>query len=162
MHEIVLISACLVGIPCRYNGEIALNLLSEAILHDSRFLFIPVCPEQLAGLSTPREPVEIQQGDGRDVLQGQASVKTRDSLDFTKQFIQGAQCVLQIARITKAKKMITQHCSPSCASSRIYNGDFSHRLREGPGVCAALLQQNGILTIDVDLKGFQNAIARRK
>ena len=148
--ETVLISVCLLNIPCRYNGQPAEKCLDPVMLDRIPYQLVPVCPEQLAGLPTPRKPVEIRNGDGFDVLKGRAVVISKDGDDLTGQFIKGARITLEIARITKVAKMITQPRSPSCSSSGIYDGSFSHRLINGYGVCAALLKQNGIELIDVD------------
>ena len=111
---------------------------------------VPVCPEQLSGLSTPRKPVEIQGGDGFAVLRHQARVVSQDGQDFTDQFLRGAQIVLGIAKMLGAVQMITQFRSPSCSSGQIYDGRFCHTLKPGFGVCAALLQLNGIELVDID------------
>lgn len=148
--EIVLISACLLDIPCRYNGRAAERSLASLLRGGSRdkICLIPVCPEQLGGLPTPRNPVEIRRGDGFDVLRGDAAVVDRNGNDVTEHFIRGARIILQIARMTGAVRMIMQARSPSCSSRLIYDGRFSKRLVKGYGVCAALLQQNGIEPVD--------------
>lgn len=151
MTEIpILVSACLLQIPCQYDGQMARIQLCQTEIEALNRTMIPVCPEQLAGLATPRKPVEIVGGDGQDVLVRRAHVVSADGENFTEQFIKGAYLVLEIGRVTGATKMITQHRSPSCASTCIYNGTFSHTLKPGQGVCAALLQTQGIELIDVN------------
>ncbi len=146
--EPVLISACLLDIPCRYNG-LAAECSLVSLLHKRKdWCLIPVCPEQLGGLPTPRNPVEIQHGNGYDVLNGKAVVATRDGHDMTRHFIQGAEITLKIALMTGAVTMISQSRSPSCSSHMIYDGWFSGRLIKGNGVCSALLRKSGIEIID--------------
>ena len=148
--ETVLISACLLGIPCQYNGQQAIQQLSKAAIEGLNAHIVPVCPEQLCGLATPRSPVEIQGGDGVDVLEKRAGIVTPEGDDLTEQFIKGAELVAEIAELVGAKKMITQHRSPSCSSKLIYDGTFSHKLKPGFGVCAALLKEQGLALIDIN------------
>ena len=148
--ETILVSACLLGIPCQYDGQLAKKRFEQHMIEGLDYNIVPVCPEQLGGLSTPREPVEIQNGDGFDVLKDSAKVMTKDGKDLTAEFKRGAEVTLSIARITKAARMITQKRSPSCSSDGIYDGNFSRRLVKGFGVCAAFLKLNGMEVIDVD------------
>lgn len=140
----ILVSTCLLPVPCQYNGQLARYQLSAAQIQMLDAVLVPVCPEQLGGLPTPRKPVEIQGGTGADVLAGRAHVVSADGEDFTAQVIRGAQSVLELALLNQTTRMITQHRSPSCGSTCIYNGTFSHTLRPGDGVCAALLRANHI------------------
>jgi uncharacterized protein YbbK (DUF523 family) len=110
----------------------------------SRFCAIPVCPEQLGGLSTPREPAELSGGAGDEALDGVASVQTRDGRDVTREFVKGAQQTLAVARLTGATVAVLKARSPSCGIGSTYDGTFSHTLRPGSGVTAALLQRAGI------------------
>ena len=150
MNKNILVSACLLGIPCQYDGQEAKVQFNKIILDKIKGYIVPVCPEQLSGLSTPREPVEIQNGDGFDVLNHTAIVKTSIGKDFTDIFIKGAQVVLDIAQKLNITKMITQKRSPSCSCNGIYDGHFTHTLINGYGVCAALLKQNGIELVDIE------------
>lgn len=136
----VLVSKCLMGRPCQYNGQAADLLLEPAIIEGLGLRVIEVCPEQLAGLPTPRVPSEIFGGNGFDVLSGKARVKNREGRDLTREFIEGARKTLQMARKENAVLMITRRRSPSCGSRQVYDGSFSHRLVDGPGVTVALLQ----------------------
>ncbi|MBN1683914.1 MAG: DUF523 domain-containing protein [Gammaproteobacteria bacterium] len=145
-----LISCCLLGIPCQYNGQLAVRQLQPELLAQLDCVLIPVCPEQLGGLSTPRKPCDIQFGDGFDVLAGNARVKSEDGEDFTEHFIKGAQNVLAIAKILKGDGVITQKRSPSCSCAGVYDGTFTRHLIDGYGVTAALLKQNGFELIDLD------------
>jgi len=138
-----LISACLLGVKCRWNGkdnrnEKALELVKKEIL-------VPVCPEQLGGLSTPRTRQEIQGGEGKDVLAKRAKVINDDGDDVTEQFIKGAEETLKIALIYQVKEFIGKSFSPSCSGSKIYDGTFSGKLLNGRGITAELLMRNGII-----------------
>ncbi len=144
--SIKLISACLLGIKCtwdatnRYRDERALQLLENDIL-------IPVCPEQLGGLKTPRPPQEIQQGSGEDVLNGKCRVKNLNGEDVTREFVRGAGETLRIARLLKVRQFIGKSRSPSCGCRQIYDGTFSGKPVDGDGVTTALLKRNGIKVI---------------
>ena len=141
-----LVSACLLGIRCTWNGDDkykndrAIELLKVETL-------IPVCPEQLGGLATPRIPQEIQGGGGEDVLDNKCKVLNKDGRDVTREFITGAEETLKIARQLKVKEFIGKSKSPSCGCGQIYDGSFSGKLVSGDGVTTALLRQNGIRII---------------
>ena len=135
----ILVSACLAGTNCCYDGENALSREVESLVRKKSA--IPVCPEQLGGLSTPREPAEIVGGDGRDVLEGRARVQTCGGEDVTAQYIRGAEEVLKIAKMAGAKKVILKRNSPACGFGEIYH---EGRLVSENGVCAALLIKHGI------------------
>ncbi|HBT19969.1 MAG TPA: DUF523 domain-containing protein [Peptococcaceae bacterium] len=139
----ILISACLIGINCKYNG--GNNALS--FLDKLPKCIIPICPEQLGGLPTPRPQAEIVCGDGSDVLEGNAKVITKNGVDVTKNFIFGAEQTLKIAQFCGAKEAILKSHSPSCGSGFIYDGSFKGKLKKGDGVAAALLKKNGIKVI---------------
>lgn len=141
-----MISACLLGIRCawsgdeRYKNEQALGLfLTERLL--------PVCPEQLGGLATPRPPQEIQGGTGDDVLGGKARVFNSAGTDVTDAFIKGAREVLKIALLSDISVFIGKSGSPACGCGQIYDGSFAGRTVKGDGVAAALLRRNGIKLI---------------
>ncbi len=127
-----LCSACLLGVKCRYNGESALNRKVVALLRSE--VLIPVCPEQLGGLPTPREPAEIV---GNKVF-------TISGKDVTKNFIRGARETLKIAKLFNISEAILKQGSPSCGFGRVYDGTFSGKTRKGEGITAALLQKHGI------------------
>ena len=138
----ILISACLLGVNCKYNGKN--NFKSEIIEYFKNKNVIPICPEQLGGFSTPRFVAEIKDGDGSDVLEGTAKVINSDGADVTKEFIKGAYETLKLAEALGAKKAILKSRSPSCGVGKIYNGDFNGTLIEGNGVTVALLKSKGI------------------
>jgi len=133
-----IVSACLAGINCKYDGKNKLNRKVRALIKKGEA--IVVCPEQLGGLPTPREPANLT-GDGKDVLEGRAKVLTRSGKDVTKNFIRGAREVLRLAKLLRVKEAILKARSPSCGSGRVW---ISGRVRKGDGVTAALLKKNGI------------------
>lgn len=136
-----LISSCLCGINCKYNGgnnldEKCLNLFKEgnAIL---------ACPEELGNLPTPRTPSEIK-GTARGVINKEDKVITKDNVDVTEAFLKGAYETLNIAISNKVKKAILKEGSPSCGVNYIYDGSFLGRKINGKGVTATILEENGI------------------
>ncbi|MDP2925297.1 MAG: DUF523 domain-containing protein [Nanoarchaeota archaeon] len=141
-----LCSACLLGLECRYNGKSNLEKASEQLLQEFRNEnIIPVCPEQLGGLPTPRTPSEIQGGmSGEDVLDGRCKVISKNGEDVTPQFIKGAYEVLKIAQSLGIKEYIGVQKSPSCGCGKTYDGTFTKTLIDGDGVTVALLKRNGM------------------
>ncbi|TCL66586.1 uncharacterized protein YbbK (DUF523 family) [Hydrogenispora ethanolica] len=139
-EPVVLVSACLLGIPCRYDGGSKLVSGIRAQLAGCRI--VPFCPEVLGGLETPRPAAEITGGDGAAVLDGAASVRNRAGLDVTGEFIRGAEAVLDLVRANQPASVILKAKSPSCGVGRIYDGSFTGRLRDGDGVTVALLRRS--------------------
>jgi uncharacterized protein YbbK (DUF523 family) len=137
----VIVSACLAGIKCRYNGQEATN--KEILKLVDKKQAIPLCPERLGGLPVPRKRAEIVNGGGLKVLAGKAKVITEDGEDVTYNFIQGAEKVLNIAQKLGITHAIMKSMSPSCGCNGIYDGSFSGRIILDDGVCTALLKQNG-------------------
>lgn len=128
----ILISACLLGACCRYDGsgkpcESALGLIG-------RHELIPVCPEQLGGLATPRPPAEIR-GD---------RVVNRQGQDVTAAFLKGAEETARLYRLLRCDCAVLKSNSPSCGRDRVYDGSFSGALIPGAGVTARLLMDNGV------------------
>jgi uncharacterized protein YbbK (DUF523 family) len=136
----LLVSACLAGYRCRYDGKANAN--EEIIELVRRGEAIPFCPEQMGGLPTPRSPSEIV-GEG-DFLCGKARVLSKDGRDCSEQFLLGAQKCLEICRLYGIEEAILKARSPSCGCGEIYDGSFSGRLKAGDGVTAALLKRSGI------------------
>lgn len=134
MSENILVSACLLGICCRYDGKGNPNESVLALLGRDDVTLIPVCPEQLGGMSTPRTPSERL--DDR--------VINRAGEDVTDYFSKGADAALQIAQQCRCRYAILKERSPSCGCGRIYDGTFSGTLTDGNGVTAELLLQAGI------------------
>ena len=140
MREKVLISACLAGINCKFNGEN--NLLDRGVLDEisKKYHLLFVCPEVFGGLGTPREPAEMKDG----------LVVTKTAKDVSENFKFGAEICLKIAKLNCCKKAILKARSPSCGSGQIYDGSFTKKLILGDGVAAKLLKENGILVFSED------------
>lgn len=132
----ILVSSCLLGMECRYDGSH--NEIAELLEFLEDKLFIPICPEQIGGLTTPREPAEII------VENGVRVVKNKLGQDVTKEFIKGAEESLKLAKLGNAKYAILKAKSPSCGSQNIYDGTFSKVLIEGQGLTSELLKENGL------------------
>lgn len=137
-----LVSACLLGIKCRYDGKTKEN--EELMKLAAEGKVIPVCPEQLGGCPTPRSQSEIAGGNGADVLCGRGRVTAIDGDDVTGHFIKGAEETLKLAHSCGVKKAVLKARSPSCGYGQIYDGTFSGVLKDGNGVTAELLSKNGI------------------
>ena len=140
----LLISACLIGTACRYDGKtkpLAQNILSALA---EKYILIPVCGEVLGGLSTPRIPAEIQ-SDGK--------VLRRDGVDVTEAYRQGAEEVLKYASLTGAKTALLKARSPSCGCGFVYDGTFSATLCSGNGITAQMLLNNTISVYTEDQLG---------
>ncbi len=135
-----LCSACLLGINCKYDGKNNLNRKVVALAEKE--ILIPVCPEQLGGLPTPREQAARQ---GKKVI-------FKSGKGVTKNFIKGAKEVLKIAKILDIKDAIFKQWSPSCGCGQIYDGTFSGKIIKGDGITTFLLKKNKIKVIsDEDL-----------
>jgi uncharacterized protein YbbK (DUF523 family) len=136
---LIIVSACLVGLKTRYDGD---DNLIEAIRElVARGEAIPICPEQLGGLPTPRTPADLSGGDGGAVLDGAASVVDRNGIDVTEAFRRGAEESLSVARMTGATLAILKERSPSCGLRRVW---IDGELADGRGVTAALLERHGV------------------
>ncbi len=150
-----LVSACLLGLRTRFDGES--RLPQDAPLVPLEKL-IPVCPEQLGGLPTPRPPAEIQGGRGEDVLTGKAVVIDSQGENVTRAFLQGARETLYLALLYEVKGAFLKNGSSSCGCYRICDGSFQGVERPGSGVTAALLRAYGITVYDEEVFfGFQAA-----
>ncbi len=130
----LLISGCLTGLSCRYDG--ACRPLPEKVLKllREKFTLIPVCPEQLGGLSTPRNPAERV---GERVISNAGT-------DVTEEYQKGAEEVLKLAKFLDCKVALLKEKSPACGSGRVYDGTFTRTLVSGDGVAAECLKRNGI------------------
>ena len=141
----IIVSACLLGIKCRYNGE---SRPDEDLLSSvSKELFIPVCPEQLGGLPTPRVPSEIITGDGFDVLDGRSGIVDTTGRDVTDCFLRGANEIMRIVELLGISTAIMKEKSPSCGVCHIKRNESIIR---GSGVTSALLTQKSIRVISSD------------
>ncbi|MGW3091267.1 DUF523 domain-containing protein [Streptomyces sp. NPDC001108] len=140
--ESVLVSACLRGVPCRFDGRAKESGAVAEALGERRP--VAFCPETAAGLATPRRPAEIVGGDGHDVLDGRARVVDDSGHDVTAEFVDGAQRALAAARRAGCTEALLMDRSPSCGRGTVYDGTFTGTLRPGDGVTAALLERHGI------------------
>lgn len=136
------ISSCLGGICCRYDGQAKTIDQLAKLLDEGKALL--VCPEVLGGLPIPREPAEIIGGDGKAVWQGTAKVMTVNGEDVTDAFKQGAILAYEQLKEMNISQIVMKENSPSCGSSRIYDGSFSGIQKEGIGVAAAYFINKGI------------------
>ena len=130
----VLISACLLGVDCKYNGSN--NKLDDEIIHSlkEKYNLIPVCSEIMGGMPTPRNPVEITDG----------KVFDYDGEEFTKEFEKGSEEVLKLAKLYNSSIAILKENSPSCGSNYIYDGTFNHQKIKGMGIAAHKLSKENI------------------
>ena len=135
----IFVSACLVGINCKYNGGNNFNQKIFDLVKEGKA--IPICPEQLGGLQTPRNPAEIK------TINGTRYVIDNKNKDVTENFEKGAKEVLELAKKLNIKKAILQARSPSCGVGKIYSGDFDRKLIDGNGILAELFIKNGIEVI---------------
>jgi uncharacterized protein YbbK (DUF523 family) len=133
----IMVSACLIGENCKYNGKNNKNEKVLALLEGNEV--IPICPEVMGGLPTPRVPAEVV----RDV------VTTRDGRVVDQEFRRGARLSLAIAQREKPDLIILQSRSPSCGARQRYDGTFTGTLIDRPGVAAKLLIENGFEPVDV-------------
>jgi len=133
----IIVSACLAGIPCRWDGRENSNLSVIGLVREGKA--IPLCPEQLGGLTTERDPSEIR---GDRVF---SKSKTGLIYDVTVQFERGADIVCKMAEQYDCKEAILKARSPSCGSGKVYDGSFNHVLVDGDGLTAKLLKKKGIL-----------------
>ncbi len=145
-----IISACLCGVNCKYNGENNLSERCMKLFREGKAVL--VCPEQLGGLSTPRDPVELN-NEASEVINGNGKALSNQGEDVTKQFIDGAYETLRIAKELGATKAVLKEGSPSCGSNYIYDGTFSGNKIKGKGITAQVLENEGITVFsDEDLE----------
>ena len=132
----IVVSACLLGLPCRYDGKSCPN---ERVLKlAEKHTLIPVCPEQNGGLSTPRPPAEIIDG----------KVINKAGTDVSEQYLRGAQIALDVAELNQADFVLLKAKSPSCGKGRIYDGSFSGKLIPGNGKTASLFLEKGYIVFN--------------
>ncbi|MDO4567916.1 MAG: DUF523 domain-containing protein [Clostridia bacterium] len=142
-----MMSACLAGCACRYDGGSCTRDWAKAAARAKECVLC--CPEQLGGLGTPREPAELT-GDGMEVLRGGARVMTASGRDVTRSFLLGAYRALALARHNGVELAVLKSRSPSCGCAEVYDGTFSGALCGRDGVTAALLNHNGIECVTED------------
>ena len=145
----VMVSACLLGVHCRYDGDARpCPELIERLRSEGRHI-VPMCPEQLGGLSTPRPSAEITHGDGRTVLAGDARVVADDGTDVTELYLRGAQECVDLARRLGCCRAYLQERSPACGVGKIKRRG---RTCAGMGVAAAMLEAAGVELIGVEAR----------
>ena len=133
------------GFNCRYNCKNSLSKYLDIFL--KKHFLIPICPEQLGGLPTPRAKSEITNGDGNYVINNMAQVITINGDNVTEKFLKGAHETLNFVKTFGIKKAYLKEKSPSCGVNYIY---INSTLNRGMGVTAALLADNGIEIFGVD------------
>ena len=145
MREPALISACLVGVHCRYDGRACPH--PDLARLTQQYWLIPVCPEQLGGLSTPHPLAEFRGGTGEAVLDGRATVQTQCGQDVTSAFLRGANEALHIATTLGVGVALLKRHSPSCGTTRVTQDG---RRVDGQGVAACTLRRAGLRIIALD------------
>lgn len=138
----ILVSSCLLGINCKYNGKNNYSEKLEKILKDEQVL--PLCAEQLGGLTTPRSPAEIK------LINSEKHVINKNGEDVTENFIRGANEVLKMVKKFNIKKAILKDKSPSCGKGLVYSGNFDDILVNGNGILTDLLIKNGVEVITIN------------
>lgn len=133
----ILVSACLLGFCCRYDGKQKADDRVLKLLEREGIFLVPVCPEQIGGMETPRLPSE-RHGEG---------VVNSAGEDVTGHYAKGAAQALKMAELYDCKLAILKERSPSCGKGQIYDGTFSKTLVEGDGITAELLQKHGVKVI---------------
>ncbi len=128
----ILVSACLLGCPCKYSGGDNFSPAVQAFLKDKDYILC--CPEQLGGLPTPRPPAEIQNG----------RVVSRTGDDVTAAYRKGAEEALRLCRLTGCRAAVLKANSPSCGCGQVHDGSFSGALVPGSGITAQLLKDHGV------------------
>ncbi|MDE8703353.1 DUF523 domain-containing protein [Adlercreutzia equolifaciens] len=141
----ILVSACLLGEPCRYDGRAKPCAAVQALAKQHRL--VPVCPEVLGGLSTPRLPSELQP------TEAGVRVVNAEGGDVTTAFERGADIACRLAEDEGCTMAVLKSGSPSCGSETVYDGTFTGRLRRGEGVAAARLREQGVTVVDEEHLG---------
>ena len=131
----ILVSACLLGLRCRYDGKAKPNAAVLALRE--RHTLIPVCPEQLGGLPTPRSPSEWQ---------GER-IRNADGADVTMQYLRGAEEAVRLAELMGCRVAVLKERSPACGCGEIYDGSFTHTLKAGDGSAASALKRAGVTVL---------------
>jgi uncharacterized protein YbbK (DUF523 family) len=147
----ILISACLLGQPVRYDGRASSTDRADLLRSwQNEGRLVPICPEVAGGLGVPRPPAELVGGTGDAVLDGEARLLTAEGADVTDAYLAGARLALAAAQTHQVACAILKARSPSCGTSRVYDGSFSRTLIDGQGVTAALLIRHEIPVFSED------------
>ena len=154
----VLVSACLLGQPVRYDGRSSGHPdLLQTWQREGRV--VPLCPEVAGGLPTPRPPAEIPGGQGGAVLDGETQVVTVGGEDVSAQFLAGARLALELVRRHGIRVAVLKSGSPSCGNRLVYDGTFSGTKVSGEGVTSALLRREGVQVFsELELEGAARAL----
>ena len=162
-HKPILVSACLLGLPTRYDGRTKRSQAVLDYLHREKLTPVPVCPEQLAGMPTPRLKTFFQSGDGQAVLTGSGAAVSETGQPMNEVFCRGAHLTLEIARLSDCRRALLKEGSPSCGVHRVSLGD---KKVSGMGVTSALLINSGLDVMseeDIkDKKQFQQGLSGEK
>jgi uncharacterized protein YbbK (DUF523 family) len=137
----ILVSACLLGLLTRHDGASKRHEPALRFLRENGFIPVPICPEQLAGLPTPRPATRFACGDGAAVIDGNGSAINAEGRNVNAAFLRGAMETLKVARLAGCTQALLKERSPSCGVHLIYRGD---QIVAGQGVTAALLARNGL------------------
>lgn len=143
----IVVSACLAGQQCRYDGRAKTDAEVEWAVRERRA--VCACPEAMAGLRSPRPPAELRGGDGFAVLEGAAEVYNKEEVCVTAEFVSGAEKFLAFVQKNGADEVWLKAKSPSCGVHRIYDGTFQGTLIDGCGVTCALLMKHGIKIVEI-------------
>ncbi len=135
----ILVSSCLLGLCCRYDGKEKVDERVLTYLKGKNYL--PICPEQMGGLPTPRKPAEI-------VSLEPLKIMTEDHIDVTEAFEKGVSEVLKLIKLHDIDLAILKSKSPSCGSREVYDGTFSRNLIKGAGILSLSMTKNNIKTIN--------------
>jgi uncharacterized protein YbbK (DUF523 family) len=150
-RPVILVSACLLGTCCNHEGRGSARPRVQGLSESARL--VPICPEVVGGLGTPRDAAEIVGGDGADVLDGRARVMTGAGDDVSAAYRRGAAAAVELARAVGATRAVLKARSPSCGAGAIYDGTFTCSLHAGSGVTAAALRAAGLDVVsDEDLE----------
>ena len=145
MKQSIIISACLLGRECRYNG--GHSKISE--LDNLDVNFISVCPEEAAKLGTPRSAAELTSS-AKKVVSGQGKILTNTGVDVTSQFLEGSRSELSKLKSSSASTAILKSRSPSCGFGQVYDGTFTGNLRRGNGIFSQMCEDEGVKVISSD------------
>lgn len=150
----VLVSKCLLGHACQYDGTVPKRRLSPWLIERLGCQVVAVCPEELAGLPTPRQRMEIVGGDGFDILNNRARVMTCNGRDKSREMLIGAMATLDATRRHNVKKMIVRRRSPSCSNSQIADGTFTGNMVDGVGIAVAMIRSE----TNIDIIELENVV----
>lgn len=159
--EKILVSSCLIGKKCSYDGG---HRKSEPVMELCRdHGCVDVCPELLGGFAVPREKHELVSGTGADVLEGRATITSESGIDRTREFLSGAAAVLAAAKHAGVRLAILKSKSPSCGKGKVYDGTFTGNLVPGNGVTCELLLRNGIAVFtETEVDAARNELYHQK